>query len=797
MSGLVTRPAPAPGGAAAPVESRPAATPFAAEPDARVSLALRLATFAALATFGASHWAMLVVDPSGGRTLLVVLVATGGATVLVLLGRAPLPRALLYGLAALVGLATLCLGLMAAGLPARLLGPANWSELIDGLDRGLAGVQGVEWPYDGPDEWIRLTILLGAPFLLSIAATVAFWPARRAAPALQAAGLVVLLLLYGAAVTENDPGRPLLRGLGLLVLVAGWLWLPRLRPREAALGAAVVVGVGVVSLPLAAALDGDRPWWDYRAWNLFGGGKVVTFDWSHRYGPLDWPRDGTTLLNVKSDRPHYWKAEVLDSFDGFRWVSSRSDDNRDLSADLPEPFGRRVGRTWNNDEYNPAWDEEIRFTVRSLSSDLLVTAGNAYYKEDVDAVLLADGSGRMFGSALDEGDSYTIRTYAPDPTARQMRGAGRDYPDEFTQYTSLYLPKPGESAIEAVGSRPGDAARSAPWVDRRRVSLPLRGEPMTGTVGAVRTLRRSAYRRVYRRALTLTAASPTAYDAVKAIERHLQAEYVYTEQVPSADVPLDNFLFEERRGYCQQFSGAMAMMLRMVGIPARVAAGFAPGSYNRDTREYRVRDLDAHSWVEVYFPGIGWVPFDPTPTIAPPESQSSGALAPSAARAGAGQVSGGERGSGGPSERSTDHGGALGDEGGASWLGRALLALVLVLVAAGALLAALRVRRRRALTPGQLVEAQIAELRRALVRLGWELPATTTLLGLERRLGRVAGPHAGAYAGTLRAFRYGPRPGTGPSERERRALRRELSARNGLRGRLRGLLAIPPGGPRP
>ena len=71
-------------------------------------------------------------------------------------------------------------------------------------------------------------------------------------------------------------------------------------------------------------------------------------------------------------------------------------------------------------------------------------------------------------------------------------------------------------------------------------------------------------------------------------------------------------------GYCQQFSGAMALMLRMIGIPARVAAGFAPGSRTRK-RRVRVRDLDAHSWVEVYFNGIGWVPFDPTPAAAPAE----------------------------------------------------------------------------------------------------------------------------------------------------------------------------------
>ena len=58
----------------------------------------------------------------------------------------------------------------------------------------------------------------------------------------------------------------------------------------------------MLSLPAAAALDADKPWWDYGGLTWFGDGKSVTFDWTHSYGPLDWPRDGTTLLYVKSDR---------------------------------------------------------------------------------------------------------------------------------------------------------------------------------------------------------------------------------------------------------------------------------------------------------------------------------------------------------------------------------------------------------------------------------------------------------------------------------------------------------------
>ena len=95
-----------------------------------------------------------------------------------------------------------------------------------------------------------------------------------------------------------------------------------------------------------------------------------------------------------------------------------------------------------------------------------------------------------------------------------------------------------------------------------------------------------------------------------------------------------------------------------------------------------------------------------------------------------------------------------------------------------------------------MAEAQLAELRRALVKLGFSLPAATTLLGLERRLGRTAGPASARYAAALRAHRFDPRAPDAPGAADRRALRRELAGRSPL-ARLRGLAAIPPGGPRP
>jgi protein-glutamine gamma-glutamyltransferase len=804
------RPAAATAGAPAS-GARPAGSATSAR-TAELRLALiRLATFAALGLFGAAHWAALVVGASFGRTLLVVLVAAAGGAVLIGLGLADTrrfltralggrprgARALILALTLLTGFATLCLGLGAAGMPLRLFGPENWAELSDGLDRGLGGVQGVNWPYDGRDWWIRQTILLGAPFLLAIAATLTFFPTRRGASVFRAAGLVVLLVLYGTAVVEHDPGEPLLRGLVLLVLVAAWLWLPRLAAREAAVGAAVVMAIGILSLPPAAALDGERPWWDYRAWNWFGAGTPITFSWNHEYGPLDWPRDGTTLLNIRSNRPHYWKAEVLDGFDGLRWVRTRDTEILEDHAELPAHFGFPQGRTWELREYNPRWDEEIEVTVRSLTSELIVGAGITHEVDGVRARYSADGTTTLLGDPLEEGDEYTVHAYAPDPSRNLMRRSTEDgYPNDYSRYTRIFLPDPGESATEGVGLQ-GDAARTEAFETRESVTVPMMNEPLRDTTAADEALRSSRYEQVYDLALEWTAGAGTPYDAVKAIENRLQEEYRYSERVPTRPLPLHGFLFQERAGYCQQFSGAMALMLRMVGIPARVAAGFSPGSYNSDSKEYRVRDLDAHSWVEVYFTGIGWVPFDPTPIRAPAESQSSGILATSAARGDAGEVE--ARRQGVAAERADAGPGLAGEEegGGSGWLLRVFALLVLATAAAAGASVALRARALRGLTPEQVAEAQLAELRRALARLEWEVPAATTLLGLERRLGRMAGPASARYAARLRAHRYDPRAPSAPGPRDRRALRHELSSRAGLVGRLRGLLAIPPGGPRP
>ena len=730
--------------------------------------ALRLIAFTALAGFAAGHWAALLQQPPMGGLAGAVLISVALGAALMALRRARLPGPARHGSALLLALVAGGLALVVAGLPAGLLEPARWDELVATLDRGLAGMRSVSWPYDGADEWVRMVIALGAPAGLVAAAALAFWPVRRGEVALRALGLITLLVLYGTAVTEHDPGEPLIRGLALLLLVAAWLWLPGLRGREAAPAAALVAAVAVLALPVAARLDSGTALIDYRAWDWFGG-KDVTFNWDHSYGPLDWPRDGTTVLHVESDRPHYWKAQTLDRFDGLRWVRSRSAERTRPDEELP-PLP------------NPRWAERIHVTVRALRTDFVVAAGTPLLVTGAGEAVSgsADGTLRRLDEPLRRGDSYTVRAYDPDPSTRQMRAAHDAYGPGLSQYTGIALPaKRGETLPDGRGA-PAAAL----------VSVPLRGGGLAGTPGAERELAASPYRRTFRLARRLALGAPTVFEAARRIERHLERAYDYSERPPRRRYPLEAFLFRDRAGYCQQFSGAMALMLRMVGIPARVVSGFSPGSLNRDTGEYRVRDLDAHSWVEVFFNGIGWVTFDPTPAAAPADRPEGESDTPRAAADSPGSISsnpGGGAGSEGLGTPAADVGD--GDGGGAPPAWAILLALV-VLSAGGS--AVVLLLRRDGASRSAAADASLRELERALPRLGWELRPGTTLLELEQRLRRAARPRAAAYVAALRAGRFTPGEASAPAPAERRALRRELTAARGIATRARGFLALPP-----
>jgi hypothetical protein len=121
--------------------------------------------------------------------------------------------------------------------------------------------------------------------------------------------------------------------------------------------------------------------------------------------------------------------------------------------------------------------------------------------------------------------------------------------------------------------------------------------------------------RVHELAHTLTASAGNNYDRAAALQSYLRNNFQYTLDPPAIEPedPVGSFLFRSKSGYCEYFAAAMAVMLRTLDIPSRLVNGFQTGTYNRIGKDFVVRARDAHSWVEVYFTGYGWIPFDPTP----------------------------------------------------------------------------------------------------------------------------------------------------------------------------------------
>lgn len=130
--------------------------------------------------------------------------------------------------------------------------------------------------------------------------------------------------------------------------------------------------------------------------------------------------------------------------------------------------------------------------------------------------------------------------------------------------------------------------------------------------------------RVQQLAEQITSGVQSDYDKALAIEKYLSEHYSYTLQLPSETPrdPVSNFLFQRKQGHCEYFASSMALMLRTIGIPSRLVNGFRNGEYNDITGNYIVRAKNAHTWVEVYIPTVGWLNFDPTPAAAAPEVTS-------------------------------------------------------------------------------------------------------------------------------------------------------------------------------
>jgi transglutaminase-like putative cysteine protease len=689
-----------------------------------------------------------------------------------------------------------------SGIDFEYLRPRNWGTLIEGVTAGAQSLGTVRLPYDGADPWPRAALQIGGAVLLVLSAQLACWPRGESARGYPFLALVGLLVLVVSPVVSLGGTRPLLLGASIAALTVCFLWLERL-PLRPGIGVAALLGVALAgALPLAAVADRGEPWFDYKAFaEGLGPDDPIRFNWNQDYGPIDWPRDGNEVMRIKSDEPHYWKAANLETFDGTGWNEARPDGS-EAEDELRED--------WRN---KPGWIDRIEVSIRRMRTLDVIGPGTIMEVEDETRPLRPSGvAGRWTASSeLRRGDSYTAEVYVPTPTAGEVRQAdttGRRVARAEELELTVHFPPGRQPTVRSVGGVGGGRIDEAvvhfrPFGDDSGPYVTYPKVRRTRYDAVDDTFRRSAYARTWALAQELRATAETPFEYILAVNSYLHDGFGYSERPQPPDPgrpPLDAFLIDTKEGYCQHFSGAMAMLLRMGGVPARVATGFSPGGFSKRRDAWIVRDTDAHAWVEAWFDELGWVTYDPTPDATPARSQIAALEAapppiPASATESGDAAGGGAAGpqSGvlrpnllfdpqrnNPATPPAD----VGD--GRPWWTWALLGVGVVLLA---LLLVRWLRSRRRLGALSPLDRAVAELEAALRRAGRPLETGTTLRQLEHRLGLSS--DATAYLRALSASRYGPGAAP-PTSAQRRALRRALAQGLGPAGRLRALWALPP-----
>ncbi len=592
-----------------------------------------------------------------------------------------------------------------------------------------------------------------------------------------------------AAVTVAGVGWPatLMSGdavaIGALALAAA-LSIPLiLRARSgpslvagAAVAAAVVSLAAVASSATTVAREAALDW---QTWDIRGPATQVTgvrFVWDANYEGISFPPTRTVVLTVEGpDSAQYWRTSTLDLFTSHHWFEDLfwlgpvETDGQPFPLDRLSRIDRsadpvRLDRlTGAPAEIPKNWLEQ-EVEVKALVDDHLAAAGTprAVEADNLGTLFLLSGGVLRARSALGSGKSYRVWSYAPDPSARTLAASPARYPRETERYLRI------DNRFNMPFGTPG----------RRELVWSYLRDPSYAEL--------APYRQVFRTALRVAGDERTPYGAVLALERWFRTgPFTYDEQPPRVQgPPLVQFVTKTRAGYCQHYAGAMAVMLRMLGIPARVAVGFTSG-VRRDGR-WVVTDHDAHAWVEAWFAGHGWVPFDPTPgrgTLGGNYSFASGSEAAVDA------LSRGDLQSSALLERERPDSADLpttsfGEDRAPSLFGVLLLGGALWIVAVGSGKWLLRRFRYVTRDPRRSAAASRLELEAFLRDQGVSLAASATLDDLRRAVDRELGLDGGPYVEAASRARYGP-----PGDAANRAsiARAELRA---LLGRARNELSL-------
>jgi transglutaminase-like putative cysteine protease len=269
------------------------------------------------------------------------------------------------------------------------------------------------------------------------------------------------------------------------------------------------------------------------------------------------------VMYVRTGAPAYWRGLVFDTYRDGAWTAS-IDGYREMQPYVPPRF------------LPPAPNDNLGTFVQTFRvlRPMPSVISAAYPIESLYAPVAAlreDAYGTFHTpEPLQAGQTYSVVSYLPNLTPAALEAD--DVMDRLPDHVGAYV---GQG------------------------SLSTRARQLASEV---------------------TRAAPSLYDKVMAVTTYLQHNYRYTldlPPVPSGRDPVDWFLFDVKTGYCEQFATAETLMLRSVGIPARLATGYSTGDYDPVLNQAVVREHDAHAWVEVWFPHHGWVPVDPTPGVSP------------------------------------------------------------------------------------------------------------------------------------------------------------------------------------
>jgi transglutaminase-like putative cysteine protease len=588
-------------------------------------------------------------------------------------------------------------------------------------------------------------------------------------------GLALAGVLVGAGWPATLAGGGGAVAVGGGILVAALAILAGLTSRRVpalAVPAVAVLALAAVGASASSAVSksGLVSWqrWDF--YNAPAAPVSVQFAWDAQYEGIRFPKKHTRVLEIEAPpRSLFWRAAVLDRFTDDAWQETDP-----LDGDSLEP--------------NAQPSDLVRQTVHvlALSDTRLVGASVPVSFDAGDAPLARRAPGfAQLPSGLTRGFTYTVESYAPRPTPAELRRSPADYPVELTE--------------------PGTFLDVWPLA-----AAPAFGRPRATFLDAHPSIQR--YAPILHDALDVAGSATTPYDATIDLLRWFRQTggFRYTDHPAIfSEAPLVGFVAETRAGYCQHFAGAMALMLRYLGIPARVAVGFSSGRYDGKKHRWLVTDHDAHAWVEAWFKGYGWLPFDPTPSGRPERGQLSAPYVRfplAAAPSGAAQAQGPPDTSPGSAHHHGESGTGIQPgflppvaSGDGSHRGGSLALLVLALL--GAVVAAIvvtkfAVRRVPYATrdPRRLAAACRRELAAYLLDQQIEGARSATLHELGALVRYELSVEPDAFVAAATAARFGPPAGSAlaarQARRELRMLLRAMRRRLSTRERLRGLVSL-------